>query len=97
MPPKKVPIKGEPDFTKVSDERLKGYVDLIQQLIFSYNGVSDEKVKLLKEMWKEMSDEHADRVAKSAILSVEKEEEAPTDLVCHRVKLKRAKKVNLGT
>ena len=34
MPPKRVPIKGEPNFTTISDERLKGFIDLAQQMIF---------------------------------------------------------------
>lgn len=83
---KRVPIKGVPDFTNVSDKRLKEHIDLIQQLIFSYKGVSDVKVKMLREMWKEMSDEYADRLADSAIQEVSRQEESPKDIPVRRVK-----------
>lgn len=86
MSSKRIPIKGVPDFTNVSDKRLKEHIDLIQQLIFSYKGVSEEKVKMLREMWKDMSDEYADRLAESAIKEVTHQEESSVDIPVRRVK-----------
>lgn len=62
MPPKKYALKGEPDFHRLSDEKVKSFMDLTQQLIFSYKGHDDEKVKVLESIWKELSVEHTERL-----------------------------------
>lgn len=67
MPPKvKYAIKGEPDFHTISDERLKSFLDCAQQMIFAYKGLDDSKVKVLQEIWKDLSVEHTERIAVSA-------------------------------
>lgn len=62
MPPKKYALKGEPDFHTISDERLKSFLDCAQQMIFAYKGHDDEKVKVLQEIWKDLSVEHTERL-----------------------------------
>lgn len=66
-------IKGKPDFHTISDERLKSYLDLSQQMIFAYKYHDSEKTKVLEQIWKDISVECTDRLAKSAIESIEKE------------------------
>lgn len=63
MPPKKFALKGEPDFHTIGDERLKSFLDCTQQMIFAYKGHDDSKVKVLQEIWKELSVEHTSRLA----------------------------------
>ena len=63
MPPKRrYAVKGEPDFHAISDERLKSFLDYTQQMIFSYKGLDDSKVKVLQEIWKDLSVEHTSRL-----------------------------------
>lgn len=76
MPPKRVPIKGEPDFTTISDERLKGFIDLAQQMIFAYKYCDEEKTRVMRDIWKQMSDEQTDRLCASAIAELDKQEES---------------------
>lgn len=81
MPPKRVPIKGEPDFTTISDERLHGFIDLAQQMIFAYKYCDEEKTRVLQDIWKQCSNEETERICASAIASLERqerEEKAPT-------------------
>lgn len=66
MPPKKYALKGEPDFHNISDDRLKSFMDLTQQMIFAYKHHDTEKTKVLEEIWKDLSWEDADRRARSA-------------------------------
>lgn len=63
MPPKKYALKGEPDFHRISDERLKSFLDLTQQMIFSYKHHDAEKVKVLESIWKDLSVEYTERLA----------------------------------
>lgn len=74
MPPKKYAIKGEPDFHLISDEKLKSFLDLTQQMIFAYNHHDDEKVEVLRAIWKELSIEDTDRLARSACEAIDKSE-----------------------
>lgn len=76
MPPKKYALKGEPDFHTISDERLKGFLDLAQQMIFAYKYHDKDKTKVLEEIWHDLSCEHVDRVAASAIEELSKQEES---------------------
>ena len=62
MPPKKYAIKGEPDFHNLSDEKVKSFMDFSQQIIFAYKGHDDSKVKVLQEIWKDLSAEHTSRL-----------------------------------
>lgn len=62
MPPKKYAIAGEPDFHNIGDERLKSFLDLAQQMIFAYKGYDDTKVKVLQEIWKDLSIEDMERL-----------------------------------
>ena len=60
--PKKVPFKGGPDFTKLADERLEAYLDLVQGLIHAYTAFSEER-EVLFRIWKALSDHQMDRMA----------------------------------
>lgn len=83
-------MKGKPDFSFISDERLKGYIDLAQQMIFSYEQCDEEKTRVMKEVWKQMSDEYSDRMA-SVPFIVEPEKEVPATV--HKIKVvKRIKR-----
>lgn len=57
----RVPMKGKPDFHSVSDSKLKLYLEVAQQMIFTYNEFEDKKA-LMKEVWKDISDELVDRI-----------------------------------
>lgn len=74
MPPKKHAVKGEPDFHFISDEKLKSFMDLTQQMIFSYKRYDKEKTKVLEEILKDLSWEDADRLSRSAIEELERQE-----------------------
>ena len=78
---KKLPMKGQPDFSTISDEKLKGYIDLAQQMIFAYQYCDEEKARVMKEVWKQMSDEYADRICQAPF---EPEEVAPS---VHKIKM----------
>ena len=78
MPPKKYAIKGEPDFHRISDVTLTAFVDLTQQLIFAYNQCDSEKTEVLKSIWKELSNEEADRRCRSALCAVEERDAKST-------------------
>lgn len=97
MPPKRVPIKGEPDFTTISDERLKGFIDLTQQMVFAYKYCDKEKTRVMKEIWKHLSDEQTDRLYSSAIAELDcqekEEQESPIKPPLHKIKtVKRIKR-----
>ena len=83
-------MKGKPDFSAISDEKLKEYIDLAQQMIFAYELCDEEKTRVLREVWKQMSDEYADRMANAPFI-VEPEKEVPTTV--HKIKVvKRIKR-----
>ena len=77
MSPKKYAVKGKPDFHNISDEKLKSFVDLTQQMIFAYNHHDDAKVEVLKAIWKDFNDEYTYRIAKGVYKSVSHVEEVP--------------------
>lgn len=68
MPPKKYALSGEPDFHNLSDEKVKSFLDLTQQMIFTYKQVDPEKVKVLQSIWHDLSVEGTNRL----IISSEK-------------------------
>lgn len=80
MPPKKYAMRGKPDFTNVSDEKLKLFMDLTQQMIFAYNHYDDEKAEVLSSIWKDLNIEDSERVSKSACEALEKDEVPATML-----------------
>ena len=87
----RIPKKGSPDFTSLSDARVKECLDLAQQMIFAYQYCDEEKVRVLTEVWKQLSDEHTDRLSKAPVVS----EECPTSTV-HKIKMvKPVKRVKL--
>ena len=82
MPPKKFALKGEPDFHNISDERLKSFLDLAQQMIFAYKGHDDTKVKVLQEIWKDLSVEHTERLCNKPV------EKPPVNMIRKAPKLR---------
>lgn len=54
------PIKGRP-FSSWSDDKLNDYMKLFQDFIFAYKAENKEKEQLMKEIYKELADEHTDR------------------------------------
>ncbi len=60
----KIPLKGRPYFGKIKTERLKGFEDFIQEMIFSYKSAEDiDKIEALKKIYKDISVELIDRSA----------------------------------
>lgn len=93
MPPKKYAVKGEPDFHNINDERLRSYMDSIQQMMFAYKYHDAEKVKVLEDIWKELSWEDADRRARSAVEELERQEREEKEGVKPAPLLKKAPKM----
>ena len=58
--PRRVPIKGKPDFTNFSDERLETCMETVQGLIHAYGAFGAER-ELLSGIWKAMLDHRMDR------------------------------------
>ena len=58
--PKIVPLKGKPDFTRFSDERLEACLEHVQGLIHAYEAFSEER-EVLYKIWKALSDHQIDR------------------------------------
>ena len=79
----RTPMKGQPDFSTLSDEKLKEYIDLAQQMIFAYQYCDEEKTRVMKEVWKQMSDEYADRLCNAPFIE-SVEECAPS---VHKIKV----------
>ena len=93
MPKKKVPIKGTPDFTTISDQRLNGFVDFAQQMISSYSSCDEEVVAVMKKVWKQLSDERIDRLSDSAVEELSRiEEQESKPISVHRVKTVKLKR-----
>lgn len=63
----RTPLKGEPDFTSISDERLKGFIDLSQQMIFAYKHLDEEKTRVFEEVWKQLSNEYTKRLCDAPV------------------------------
>lgn len=74
MPPRRPTAKGEPDFHYVNDEKLKSFLELTQQMIFSYKYSDKEKTKVLEDIWKDLSVEDANRSYRSAIEEIDRQE-----------------------
>ena len=87
--PKKTPIKGEPDFSSISDSRLKDYVDCIEKMIFAYQECDAEKARVLSAIWKELSDLHTDRTYSSAIEKMQAQEfvRETAKVAVHKIKM----------
>ena len=78
--------KGEPDFTTISDERLHGFIDLAQQMIFAYKYCDEEKTRVLQEIWKQLADEETDRLCASAIKELDRQEAEVDTPVMRKIK-----------
>ena len=80
---KRTPLTGKPDFSSVSDERLREYRDLTQQMLFTYQHCDAEKVRVLTEVWQELSDECTERLCNAPF--VQPVEESSPKIV-HKIK-----------
>ena len=80
-------MKGEPDFTLISDEKLREFKDLTQQMIFAYKGCDEEKTRVLSEVWKQLSDECAERTYTSSIAELDSQEQKTVKPAVHKIKL----------
>ena len=92
MPSKKVPMKGEPDFTYISDEKLNEYKDFIQQMIHSYKGVSKSDTEVLTKIWNDLKNECAERLCKRATEAIEKAPEETSEVTFRKIKPIRIKR-----
>lgn len=55
-------LKGTPDFSFLDDKRVREYREFINNMLSSYKDYPD-KVKVLKEIWEDLKNESADRIA----------------------------------
>ena len=60
--PRRTPLKGQPDFTSISDRKMKEYQNVVQDMIFAYKYYDKESTELLKKIWKQLSDNLTDRL-----------------------------------
>ena len=60
--PRKVPMKGSPNFSMLSDEKVREYREFINSMLCCYSEFP-EKCKILREIWSDLKDESADRIA----------------------------------
>ena len=80
--PRKVPLKGKPDLTNFSDERLEESLEIVQRLIHAYEAFSDER-EMLFRIWKAISDHQIDR---EAFGNPGKKQQAPTRQTSAKIK-----------
>lgn len=59
--PRRTPLKGQPNFTSLSDKRLKEYADVIQEMIFAYKHHDKEATVVLQRVHKEINNNLTDR------------------------------------
>ena len=89
-------MKGKPDFTTISDSKLKSYIDLAQQMILSYKYCDEEKSRVMTEVWKQLTNEYTDRLCASACEELdhqEEEEQVVVQPAVHKIKMvKRIKR-----
>lgn len=56
----RVPEKGKPNFSNLDDKRLREYREVVNEMIGAFSDFPEEK-KVLKQVWKKISDECLDR------------------------------------
>ena len=84
----RTPMKGKPDFTSISDNRLKEYRDLAQQMIFAYKYHDEEKTRVMTDIWKQLSDEYMDRLCASDCVKLDKQgKEESASNTMHKIKM----------
>ena len=66
MPLEKYALSGKPDFHNISDEKVKSFLDLTQQMIFAYKKHDPKRVEVLESVWKDLSVEYTSRVSASS-------------------------------
>lgn len=71
MPPRKYALAGEPDFHNLSDQKMRDYEKLIQDMLFAYpKRFYPEQYSVLSSVWHEVSCENTRRLAESAIAEI---------------------------
>ena len=71
--PRRTPLKGEPDFTILSDEKLKMYIDMAQNMVSAYRDCDKDITLAFQKAHKQMSDNFTKRINYDTI-SVDEEE-----------------------
>lgn len=61
---RKYAVSGKPDFHNLSDEQVKSFLELSQQMVFAYKYFDPEKAKVLEDIWKDLNSEDCDRLVK---------------------------------
>ena len=96
---KRTPMKGEPYFYHLSDEKLKQYRDVIEEMVYSFSDFPEEK-EVLHNIWVKLSDAYIDRITDE--LPEEKEvSEEPVDTEVKLIKrnkvikFKRSSRINI--
>ena len=57
---KRLPVKGQPDFSFLDDSHVRDYKRFINDMIQSYSDFP-EKVKVLKDIWSDLNTENVNR------------------------------------
>lgn len=68
---RRVPEKGKPDFSNLDDKRVRKYRDVVNEMIGAFSEIPDVK-KVLTEVWKELSNECAERTVSMPEVAEEK-------------------------
>lgn len=88
MPPKRLPLKGEPNFTAISDSKLREFIDLTEELRFAYEHFDEEKAKVIKAIWKELCIESTNRKVNSSVKELSRQEDRENaPLKVHTIKM----------
>jgi len=68
---RRFPEKGKPDFSNLEDKRVREYRDVVNEMIGAFSELPDVK-RVLTEIWKELSNECAERIVSMPEVSEEK-------------------------
>lgn len=83
----RTPIKGKPDFSSITDDKLVSYLEVVQSMIFAYQNCDEEAITVLHKLWKQLSEEQADRQLNSINEFIAEKPETPKTIKIKTVKL----------
>jgi hypothetical protein len=66
-------IKAKPDFRNFEFEDLIDFENMVQKFIFAYKYTDEEYTETLTEIWKDVTEEKTERLARQAAEALEKE------------------------
>ena len=93
--PRITPLKGEPDFTGLTDSELKEGKDLIQSLIFAYKYCDKEVTKTLQKVHKQISDNLTERLTYDTINVLNEQTKSPKEEELVKKTFQKPRKIKL--